>query len=322
MTIRATPLEQGFPGENPLQHDARQLVHTPSQEHNTPTPSTPFWKRYPLYGYLALAVNLTTWYFAWTRIDPLYRYTFFPLWFSFILALDALVKARCGTSLLTRAPAKFAQLFPFSILLWWIFEAFNEPVQNWHYIMDHEYSPLSYNLIASLDFSTVLPAVMEMAELWASFKPFRPRLPATVVGEQVSAPVAARLMALGAICVILPYVWPRQAFPLLWLSLAFLFDPINNLMGRKSALAHLKARDWRFFLTIPLAGLSCGFFWEMWNFFSLPKWYYTVPYVGFAKVFEMPILGYSGYLPFAVELFALYQFLLAVTGQRDDALTF
>jgi hypothetical protein len=75
-------------------------------------------------------------------------------------------------------------------------------------------------------------------------------------------------------------------------------------------------------VALPLAALTCGFFWEMWNFFSLPKWYYTVPYVGFARVFEMPILGYTGYLPFALELFALYQFLLAFLNQKDDALAF
>jgi len=78
-------------------------------------------------------------------------------------------------------------------------------------------------------------------------------------------------------------------------------------------------RDWRFFV-LPLAGIWCGFFWEMWNFYALPKWYYTVPYIGFWKVFEMPLLGYSGYLPFALELFALYQFFLLVTRQKQDYL--
>lgn len=297
-------------------------VRATSLEQNLSIESTPLWKRFPLYGYLAIAVNLISWYFAWSRIDPFYRYTFFPLWCSFIITLDALVKTRRGTSLLTRAPLKFAQMFVFSTVFWWIFEAFNIPVQNWHYVMDHHYSPLSYNLIASLDFTTVLPAVMEMGELLTSFPALRPRLPASAVGQRVSAPVAARLIALGVICVILPFAWPRQTFFMVWLALVFLLDPINNLMGRKSALGHLKARDWRFFLTIPLAGICCGFFWEMWNFWSLPKWYYTVPYVGFGKVFEMPILGYSGYLPFAVELFALYQFLLVLTGQRDDMLAF
>jgi hypothetical protein len=49
----------------------------------------------------------------------------------------------------------------------------------------------------------------------------------------------------------------------------------------------------------------CGFFWEMWNLHSLAKWVYSIPYVHVGKVFEMPILGYAGYLPFGLEcLFA------------------
>ena len=33
-----------------------------------------------------------------------------------------------------------------------------------------------------------------------------------------------------------------------------------------------------------------------------------MPFVGFWKVFEMPLLGYLGYIPFAMELYAIYQF--------------
>jgi hypothetical protein len=57
----------------------------------------------------------------------------------------------------------------------------------------------------------------------------------------------------------------------------------------------------------------------MWNFYSWPKWYYTVPYVGWAKVFEMPLLGYLGYIPFAWELFALYHFVFGVLKVRRSA---
>jgi hypothetical protein len=46
----------------------------------------------------------------------------------------------------------------------------------------------------------------------------------------------------------------------------------------------------------------CGFFWEAWNFYSYPKWVYHVPFVSWLKLFEMPLLGYGGYLPFALEV--------------------
>jgi hypothetical protein len=47
--------------------------------------------------------------------------------------------------------------------------------------------------------------------------------------------------------------------------------------------------------------LELPVFWEMWNSLSCPKWVYTVPFVSRFKLFEMPILGYAGYLPFGLE---------------------
>ena len=276
-------------------------------------------RRFPLYGILALALCLTAWASSWIRIDPLYRYSFVPLWFGYILFIDALVVWRRGKSLLLRARWHYPLLFLASSLFWWAFETLNIPVQNWHYILDQPYSPLAYFLIASLNFSTVLPAVMETAELLSTFPPLRPRLPASNAGPQLPIWVLALVELLGILCLLLPWLYPRYFFGLIWLCLVLILDPINNLCRRKSALAHIAVGDWHFFV-LPLAGLCCGFLWEMWNFYALPKWYYTIPYVGFWKIFEMPLLGYIGYLPFALELFAMYQFVLLLLKQKEDYL--
>ena len=276
-------------------------------------------RRFPLYGILALALCLAAWACSWLRIEPLYRYSFFPLWFGYILFIDALVVWRHGKSLLTRARWHYPLLFLTSSLFWWAFETLNIPVQNWHYILDQPYSPLAYFLIASLNFSTVLPAVMETAELLSTFRPLHPRLPASIPGPQLPIWGLVLVELLGILCLILPWLYPRYFFGLIWLCLVLILDPINNLCRRKSALAHIAVGDWRFFV-LPLAGLCCGLLWEMWNFYALPKWYYTIPYVGFWKIFEMPLLGYIGYLPFALELFAMYQFVLLLLRRKEDYL--
>jgi hypothetical protein len=59
--------------------------------------------------------------------------------------------------------------------------------------------------------------------------------------------------------------------------------------------------DWQRICRYGLAALICGFFWEMWNLHSLAKWIYFVPYVDRFHLFEMPLLGYAGYLPFGLE---------------------
>jgi hypothetical protein len=297
------------------------LTRTPRP---TPQPGAPaqrpFLTRVPIYAYLGLGLNLLAWASSWARVGP-WRYTFFALWFGFILLLDGLNVARRGTSPLTRSPARFAGMFLCSSLFWWVFEGLNAPVQNWHYILDQPYSPLAYFLIASLNFSTVLPAVMEIAELLTSFAPLRPRLAPFDPGPRLSTGAALALVALGVLLFALPFRFPNVAFGLVWLCLIFLLDPIANLARRKSAFGHLLAGDWRFLVALPLAGICCGFFWEMWNSLALPKWYYTVPFVsGGPHLFEMPLLGYLGYLPFAIELFAMYQITLLALRRRADNL--
>ena len=43
----------------------------------------------------------------------------------------------------------------------------------------------------------------------------------------------------------------------------------------------------------------------MWNFGSLAHLDYTIAYVDRFRIFEMPLLGYAGYLPFGVECAAI-----------------
>ena len=49
--------------------------------------------------------------------------------------------------------------------------------------------------------------------------------------------------------------------------------------------------------------------WEFWNFWAGSKWVYTVPFFRQWKVFEMPLLGFLGFPPFALECWILYHLL-------------
>jgi len=164
-------------------------------------------KRFPFYGAAGFALCLFAWSASWLRIDPLYRYSFFPLWLGYILSMDALVVARHGTSLFQRMRWRFLLLFLISSVFWWCFEWLNVPVQNWHYILDQPYTPLAYFLLASLNFSTVLPAVMETAEFLSTFKPLHPRLSADKSGPRASLPLLLAMEAAGILCFILPWVF-------------------------------------------------------------------------------------------------------------------
>jgi hypothetical protein len=73
-----------------------------------------------------------------------------------------------------------------------------------------------------------------------------------------------------------------------------------------SSLLHFtENKNWQPVISLAIGSLICGFFWEMWNFYSYPKWVYHLPHVNGPKLFEMPIPGYIGYIPFSLELFTL-----------------
>lgn len=276
----------------------------------------------PWWLWAGALLNIASWISSWSRHGP-WNYTFFTLWFGFILVLDGLNVTRQGSSILTRNWRRFALLFPISSVYWWIFEWMNGYVQNWFYISDQAYSPLAHNLLATIYFSTVLPAVMEMFELLATIPGLKPLLPASRVGARMSLGWAVRMLLVGVLLLWLPIRYPQYAYMLIWLCLIFLIDPINNLARRPSVFGHLLARDWKFLITLPLAGLFCGFFWEMWNYYALPKWQYDLPFLNWTPhYFEMPLPGLLGYLPFACELFAMYQFGLIFLSLKEDALNY
>jgi hypothetical protein len=170
---------------------------------------------------------------------------------------------------------------------------------------------LQYFALCSLSFSTVMPAVFGTAELVGAFGWLQrlgrgPTLAPTRMNLIV-------LFLLGWFMLALLLLWPRWFFPFLWLSVYLILEPINAAVGNRSLLRYTAVGDWRPHLALSLGCLICGFFWEMWNYWSYPKWVYHVPVFAFPRVFEMPLLGYLGYVVFAWELFALYHLLAGVS---------
>ena len=128
--------------------------------------------------------------------------------------------------------------------------------------------------------------------------------------------VVPRLSAGWAMLALL-LLWPTYFFPVLWGALYLILDPLNVWLGNRSLLGYIARGDWRPIVALSLGCLICAVFWEMWNYYSYPRWTYQIPFVGFLRVFEMPLLGYLGYPVFAWELYALYHAALGVLGRRQ-----
>jgi hypothetical protein len=258
---------------------------------------------FPYYFWIGLVLIECWWSIAWLQLRPFSDNYFFPLWLGYILAIDGLVLRRTKTSLIARSGWRCLYLFILSVPLWWIFEGFNQVLNNWIYHLPEEYSNIGYTLRASLAFSTVIPAVMVTTELVRSFQlnPLR-KLPTLDQGRAT----LLGLHLLGWCMLIAVLTFPDYAFPLVWLGLFFLIDTIATFLGGRSIGSFLRNGDWSPVFNIAVGTLICGFFWELWNYYALPKWTYSIPYADFLHVFEMPVLGYGGYIPFGLEIFAVY----------------
>ncbi|HUA37374.1 MAG TPA: hypothetical protein VMA35_03115 [Candidatus Sulfopaludibacter sp.] len=230
-------------------------------------------------------------------------YLFFPLWLGYVLLVDAWVCRRAGASLWTRSRKGFVLLFVLSVPAWWLFEIINDRTGNWEYLGTDTFTPLEYYALCTLSFSTVMPAVFETAELVRTFRGVK-SLPAGVRIPD-TARVNGRMLFTGLVMLGLALAWPKFFYPLVWISLVLIFEPVNRRLGRRHFLEWLQHGDWRPVISLSLGALICGFFWEMWNYWSWPQWIYHTPGAGFFHIFEMPLLGYGGYIPFALELFAL-----------------
>ena len=278
----------------------------------------------PAYGTIGLALVAASWMTSWSHWRPWSEWTFAPLWFGYILVVNALVYRRKGQSLLHSRGHRILRLLLVSAVVWWVFEAFNLRTQNWIYIQPTPVGPIRFVLEASLDFSTVLPAIFETAALLRCMSPtgmtsFLQRR--SDAGIRLSPATGFAWMGLGIVSLFLALWNPSLFFPGVWLCLLLLVDPINALLGQPSLLVAVRNGQWRDPAILGLAGLVCGFFWEMWNSLAMPKWTYHVPVVPQQRLFEMPYLGYLGYIPFAMECYAVYNLAQYLWGSRVDVLS-
>lgn len=273
--------------------------------------------KYPLHGWVGLALVAVFWTLNWSLSGLRTHWAFFPLWLGYCLTIDALVYWRTSTSLLARNWRKYVGLFIISAPVWWLFEALNLRTQNWFYAGSEAFTPLAFSLVTTLSFTTVIPAVFGSAELMASFD-FIKRLKH---GPVIAADKRTTLgfFSAGWLMLGLMLAWPRIFFPFMWLSLYFIFEPVNIWMGYRSMAEWTRRGDWRPIIALWSGVLLTAFFWEMWNFYSYPKWIYNISWGNWLHIFEMPALGYGGYLPFALELYALYHLVIGISGRpRDD----
>jgi hypothetical protein len=265
-------------------------------------------RKLPWYGWLGLLTIVGSQAGVFARVDPFYHWHTPIAWTGFILAADAFVWKRRGSSWIRNSPAELLFAASVSVPVWVVFEMYNKySIRNWYYLGLPDLLLVRY-LGYVWAFATILPAIFESPALFACARTRRaPR-------DRLDPPPPVRLgargwvsVAAGAIMVMVPTVVHSTylAAPV-WLGFILLIDPLNARAGNESI-----AGDWARghsdrLVNLLAAGLICGVLWEFWNYWSGTKWIYNVPILPEIKLFEMPVLGFGGFPPFAVECFAIY----------------
>ncbi len=241
-------------------------------------------------------------------IEPFANTYYFFAWYATIAIADAWAHLRRPREpLLLARPGIFLPLLAWSAVFWLSFELWNLRLENWYYVnvLDQRWLRVAGTIAA---FATVLPGLFLVTRLLGTFG----------VGEGVRTrpfrfqPVHLHLMlGLGAVSALLVLAWPQAFFPLVWGVAFFLLAPVNHRVSQRGLLREIEAGRWGLVIRLLLGGALCGFLWEFFNIRAGAKWIYTVPGLEDLKLFEMPLLGFIGFPPFALECYEMYRAVIA-----------
>jgi len=262
-------------------------------------------------------------YWLVAQIEPFYSSIYCLLWWSYIFAVDFAVYRLRGHSLLRDQPRELLFLAVWSVPVWLLFEMANLRLQNWYYVM----APYGLwgMLFLVLAFATVVPAIFETTSLvLALMEKFVPGGRIQGPPFDVNRSNLVLQLALGGAMLALLLLFPRNCFCPVWGFAYFLTDPIcfwirraeKNHAGR-SLLGQLAAGDNTRLVALLVAGFICGGLWEAWNLGARSKWIYSIPFFDELKLGEMPLLGFLGFPAFALECYALLNFLSLFRNGRN-----
>ncbi len=274
------------------------------------------------YGWAGLLLLAICEFLLFRRIEPFHSWFYSFAWWSYILVADAFLLRVRKRSLLMSRRRELAAMLPLSVFIWLLFEAYNLVIRNWAYEGIPQQVWLRWPGYA-LAFATVLPGIFITSDLIETLV-FRWRgEPMASQAEPLEGMPVTRSAGLS-ICAgiplsVAPLVWPRLFFPAVWIGPIFLLNPFLEKLGLKGLSFGPASGDRRRTMSLLLGGLSCGVAWEFWNFWAGSRWIYTVPYFNQWKAFEMPVLGYLGFPPFALECWILYHLLVGLLRKLGSA---
>ena len=266
-------------------------------------------RKLPWYGWLGLLTIVGSQAGVFARVDPFYHWHTPIAWTGFILAADAFVWKRRGSSWIRNSPAELLFAASVSVPVWVDLRDV-QAVSDSQLVLPRAARPAAGPL-PGLCVGVCDDPARDLRSCRS--RRVRARSARATGPARSSCTGAARRAWVGERCGRRDHgdgadrssTRTYLAAPV-WLGFILLIDPLNARAGNESIIGDWARGHSDRLVNLLAAGLICGVLWEFWNYWSGTKWIYNVPILPEVKLFEMPVLGFGGFPPFAVECFAIY----------------
>ncbi|MDX1567765.1 MAG: hypothetical protein R3223_08180, partial [Longimicrobiales bacterium] len=196
-------------------------------------------------------------------VEPVATWLYPFAWYPLLLALEGGIALRHGRFLLLGNPRRLISVLGWSVPLWMLWEVFNFRLENWYYVFVPD-RRLELWTGVILSFATVLPACFLPAALLWPRPGFEERKADPFPGRR--SPWLTVIRISGLAMLVLPLMWPRFFFPLVWGGFVLLVEPdLYRRAPSRSLLADVVTGRKQRIVALLAGGALAGLAWEALN---------------------------------------------------------
>lgn len=274
-------------------------------------------EKLPTWFWVGVVMFVSVAFIMWNKFEQpkiIINFEVIPMFWGFSLAIDGIVYRRNeGNSIVSNMPRTLIAIGMASISGWLIFEYLNFFVfDNWYYPMAGLVTLSEFYAYALIGSTGLMPMAFEMYTLLNTYKGLRHRYsygPKIVFSRKLQWAI---LLFTIAITFLIGF-YPNQMFFIIWLGPLIIFAILLDMLGLWTPFKPIAQKgDWTPLALICLAEFIMGLLCESWNYLSAyhhpmethnpDYWVYSLPYVDVLHIFEMPLLGLFGYIPFGAYI--------------------
>ncbi|MBK6785859.1 MAG: hypothetical protein IPG79_20510 [Saprospiraceae bacterium] len=276
---------------------------------------------FPLWFWIGLLAYGTSVILLWGKFhEPVLflHWSDFPLFWGLVLLIDGWTYVRNGgKSMMSERPQEIVGIGVSSAMGWMLFEYLNFFVDdNWYYPYGDIIGSEQFLLYAIIISTGLIPLSFVFYELFNTFSFFKNRF---TQGPKFVLPESIKNILL-VVCLVGLFasgLYPDALFFSLWLAPGILIGVVLDKIGIWTPVRSIGKGNWQPVAVFGLTYLAAGLCLECENYFSASRsgddvtftmapafWRYNLPYVNEFHLFEMPILGFLGYIPFSLYCWA------------------